>query len=371
MALSRQVIPSDGSTDEYAISFADGYLSRDEVKVYEGFLDDTPDAPIDFTFINDYLIRLNRVPVAGNNIVIERVVEADARKVNFIPQYIKSSDLNTMYKHLLYLAQAVLDGRWEGTFGTNLDMGGNKIINVGKPINDNDAVRLIDISTYVTQVQSLLAQTQTSQAAAKVSETNAAAFAQQAASAINGFDANVTQKTQEFNQNAAEKQAAIDASASAAANSVAEARKWAIGSAQERPEGSSKYWAEEAAKSAASIEGSTLKKVAYENSRTIECSGSVTVTLQNTDEVIRLNITNAATVFFDVSALTFPKTVYTVQIYVVFPNGARTISLSANPGILWLNNTVPNFSSSAPHWLVLRYLPFDTFVLISDAGKVG
>lgn len=114
-----------------------------------------------------------------------------------------------------------------------------------------------------------------------------------------------------------------------------------------------------------------LKQIAYENMRVVECSGSVTVTLQNTDEVIRLNITDAATISFDVSALTFPKTVYTVQIYVVFPNGAKTIFLSATPSILWLNNTVPDFSSTKPHWLVLRFLPNDSFVLISDAGEAG
>lgn len=113
-----------------------------------------------------------------------------------------------------------------------------------------------------------------------------------------------------------------------------------------------------------------LKQIAYENMRVVECSGSVTVTLQNTDEVIGLNITDAATISFDVSVLTFPKTVYTVQIYVVFPNGAKTIFLSATPSILWLNNTVPDFSSTKPHWLVLRFLPNDSFVLISDAGEV-
>lgn len=114
-----------------------------------------------------------------------------------------------------------------------------------------------------------------------------------------------------------------------------------------------------------------LKKIAYENMRVVDCSGSVTVTLQNTDEVIRLNITDAATISFDVSALTFPQTVYTVQIYVVFPDGAKTISLSATPSVLWLNNTVPDFSSTKPHWLVLRFLPNDSFVLISDAGEIG
>lgn len=113
-----------------------------------------------------------------------------------------------------------------------------------------------------------------------------------------------------------------------------------------------------------------LKQIAYENMRVVDCSGSVTVTLQDTDEVIRLNITDAATISFDVSALTFLKTVYTVQIYVVFPNGAKTIFLSATPSILWLNNTAPDFSSTKPHWLVLRFLLNDSFVLISDAGEV-
>lgn len=114
-----------------------------------------------------------------------------------------------------------------------------------------------------------------------------------------------------------------------------------------------------------------LKQIAYENVRLVECSGSVTVNLRDTDEVIRLNITDAATISFDVSALTFPKAVYTAQFYVVFPNGAKTISLSAVPNILWINNTVPDFSSSKNHWLVLRYLHHDNFVLMSDAGETG
>lgn len=51
MALSRQVIISDGTTKQYPITFADGYLSRDEVKVYEEFNDGTPNSDIPFIFI--------------------------------------------------------------------------------------------------------------------------------------------------------------------------------------------------------------------------------------------------------------------------------------------------------------------------------
>ena len=344
MALSRQVIPSDGTTNQYPIAFADGYSSRDEVYVYEEFSDDTPDAPIDFTFINDNLIQLSRVPPVGNNIVIERRVEASARKVIFIPQYIKSSDLNTMYKHLLYLAQAILDGRWEGSFGTNLDMGGNRIINVGKPINDNDAVRLIDISTYTNQAQSLLDQTKASQAAAKVSETNAKA-------------SEVAAKQSEDN----------------AANSVEEARKWAIGSIQERPEGSSKYWAEEAAASAASLEASTLKKIAYENSRTVECDGEVTVKLEDTDEVIYLNINNDTTITIETGGLSFPKLFYTAQIIFTFPNDVKTIAFATNlsEGIQYINGVAPDFSTPKGHWVVIRVCKEWNKLIISDAGVQG
>lgn len=178
------------------------------------------------------------------------------------------------------------------------------------------------------------------------------------------FDVNAVQKTNDFNQNASDKKAEVDASAE-------NARKWAVGTIEEQPAGSSKYWAGQAAASAASVDGEKIKRIAYENFREIECSGSVKVTLQNTDEVIALNVTNNATITIDVSALTFPKPFYTVQIYAVFPNGAKTISFSATPSILWLNNTVPDFSSTHPHWLVLRYLPNDTFVLMSDAGEVG
>lgn len=253
MVLSRQVYISDGTTKQYPIAFADGYLSRDEVNVYEEYDDGTPDKDIPFTFINDNLIQLTTVPKSGTRIVIERDVEASSRKVVFIPQYIKSSDLNTMYQHLLYLIQALMDGRLESTIKSDLDMGYNKIINLGAPTNDNDAVRLIDIKTYTDLAQSLNQQNAAHEAAAKVSETNAKASenaakasqnaaaqsAQSAANTVNGFDAHAAQKQQEFDNNAAQKQAQVDASAETA-------RKWAIGTISEQPNGSAKYWAEQA-----------------------------------------------------------------------------------------------------------------------------
>lgn len=65
------------------------------------------------------------------------------------------------------------------------------------------------------------------------------AFDNNSSAKVSDFNANVTEKTNIFNSNAAEKQAAVDASAE-------DARKWAVGTLDERSEGSAKHWAENA-----------------------------------------------------------------------------------------------------------------------------
>lgn len=110
---------------------------------------------------------------------------------------------------------------------------------------------------------------------------------------------------------------------------------------------------------------------AYESAREVTCNGATTVSLLDTDEIISLKVTENANVSFDLSSLTYPKQVYTAQIYVYFPNGAKTLSLSATPAIAWINAVTPDFSSGKAHWLVLRHISGDSFTLISDAGEVG
>lgn len=217
--------------------------------------------------------------------------------------------------------------------------------------------------TIKPSLQTYVDQAEASKVAAKTSETNAKASESSASASASAA------KTSETNARASETSAAQSATEAAQfAASINPSLFQTISNiSQAIDESTEKYPSNKAVKDAISDK----KSLAYENTRIVECSGSVTITLQNTDEAIRLSIIDNTTVFFDVSALTFPKNVYTVQIYVVFPNDAKTISLSSNPSILWINNTVPDFSSSAPHWLVLRYLPNDTFVLMSDAGKVG
>lgn len=113
-----------------------------------------------------------------------------------------------------------------------------------------------------------------------------------------------------------------------------------------------------------------LKQIAYENMRVVKCSGSVTVTLQNTDEIIGLKILNNATITINTSQLIFTKYFYTVQFYVYFPNGLKTVSLSTNlsGGLNYINGVTPDFSSASSHWLVARTTSDWTYLTISDAG---
>lgn len=88
-------------------------------------------------------------------------------------------------------------------------------------------------NTYNSNASTLLQQ-YTDNAAQKLSAYNS-----NDATKTQAFNDNYTSKLNSFNTNASEKQAQVDASAE-------EARKWAIGTIQEQPNGSAKYWAEQA-----------------------------------------------------------------------------------------------------------------------------
>lgn len=88
-------------------------------------------------------------------------------------------------------------------------------------------------NTYNSNASTLLRQ-YTDNAAQKLSAYNS-----NDATKTQAFNDNYTSKLNSFNTNAANKQAQVDASAETA-------RKWAIGTISEQPNGSAKYWAEKA-----------------------------------------------------------------------------------------------------------------------------
>lgn len=110
------------------------------------------------------------------------------------------------------------------------------------------------------------------------------------------------------------------------------------------------------------------KQIAYENIRTVNCSGETTVNLQDTDEVINLIIQENSDITFDASQLNFSKYFYTVQVVFTFST-VKTVSLKTNlSSIKYLNDITPDFSNARHHWLVLRINNDKNFLLISDAG---
>lgn len=113
-----------------------------------------------------------------------------------------------------------------------------------------------------------------------------------------------------------------------------------------------------------------VKKIAYENDRYIPCTGAATVVLQETDEILSLGIENNTTITFDRSQLSFPKYWATFQLKFLFPNGAKTVSIS--PTQLVINGNVPDFSDGKSHWVVIRFAQASTSnMILSDAGTEG
>ena len=150
------------------------------------------------------------------------------------------------------------------------------------------------------------------------------------------------------------------------------ARKWAVGTKEEQPEGSSKYWSEEAAKSAASVDADKIKRIAYDNGRNPgSLYGSYTLVLQDNDERTSLQVVDNVTITIDTSQLTFPKVWYTVVFEIYFPNGAKTVNLSYAGGIRWVNGLTPDFTNGMCHLVALTKNRIWGDVAMSDAGGLG
>lgn len=123
------------------------------------------------------------------------------------------------------------------------------------------------------------------------------------------------------------------------------------------------------------ITDATVDKVVigYDKNRDIVCNGATTVKLQDDDEIVSFRIEDNATITFDISELTFPKIYYTAQLFVYFPNGAKTVTLEApaEKSFAWINGNIPNFSSGKEHLLALRFAQPNNSILMSDGGEVG
>lgn len=190
--------------------------------------------------------------------------------------------------------------------------------------------------------------------AAAKSAAAAAASASEAASTAAAFNTNAANKTTAFNNNAAQKQAAVDASASAAETSATEssasaetARKWAIGTKEEQPAGSAKYWAEKTQDifNAADVQAQSI----YQERVIMD---SAAIVLQERKCRYFRNVASGDAFTIDVSNVKQTGKDITVDLIINMPS-VVPFSLAAivSNASKWLGGEAPDFSEAGEHWV--------------------
>lgn len=107
MALSYIEYPGDGSQRDFVVTFP--YLSRSHVSV------EVDETLVEFTWVNNTLVRLSEIPSAGSVVRISRHTPVDQSLVDFVHGgRLAEDDLDTMTRQILYLLQEYLEVE-EGT----------------------------------------------------------------------------------------------------------------------------------------------------------------------------------------------------------------------------------------------------------------
>lgn len=180
MASTIIIYEGDGTRTDFTVPF--DYLKKSFVTVR---LDpsttltggDYGDAGSDYYFLDKTTIRLKVAPASGESLTIRRHTSATERVVTFKDASIlKATDLDTSQMQALHIAEEGRDAINDAIIGDkegNWDAKGHRIINVGTPIKDNDAVNLEYYKKDVEGVYQARLNAEKARDAAKVSEANA------------------------------------------------------------------------------------------------------------------------------------------------------------------------------------------------------
>lgn len=180
MASTIIIYTGDGTRTDFTIPF--DYLKKSFVTVR---LDpsttltggDYGDTGSDYYFLDKTTIRLKVAPASGESITIRRHTSATERVVTFKDASIlKATDLDTSQMQAFHIAEEGRDAINDAIIGDkegNWDAKGHRIINVGTPIKDNDAVNLEYYKKDVEGVYQARLNAEKARDAAKVSEANA------------------------------------------------------------------------------------------------------------------------------------------------------------------------------------------------------
>lgn len=149
MASTIILYEGDGTRTDFTIPF--DYLKKSFVTVRLDPITtltggDYGDTSSDYYFLDKTTIRLKVAPASGESLTIRRHTSATERVVTFKDASIlKATDLDTSQMQALHIAEEGRDAINDAIIGDkegNWDAKGHRIINVGTPIKDNDAVNL-------------------------------------------------------------------------------------------------------------------------------------------------------------------------------------------------------------------------------------
>lgn len=147
MASTIIIYEGDGTTTDFTIPF--DYLKKSFVTVRLGTGNtltggDYGDTGSDYYFLDKTTIRLKVAPSSGESLTIRRYTSATERVVTFKDASIlKATDLDTSQVQAFHIAEEgrdILEDSLSVNREGNWDAKGKRIINVGAPVADNDAM---------------------------------------------------------------------------------------------------------------------------------------------------------------------------------------------------------------------------------------
>lgn len=180
MASTIIIYTGDGTRTDFTIPF--DYLKKSFVTVRLGAATtltggDYGDTGSDYYFLDKTTIRLKVAPASGESLTIRRHTSATERVVTFKDASIlKATDLDTSQMQAFHIAEEGRDAINDAIIGDkegNWDAKGHRIINVGTPIKDNDAVNLEYYKKDAEGAYQARLNAEKARDAAKVSEANA------------------------------------------------------------------------------------------------------------------------------------------------------------------------------------------------------
>ena len=199
----------DGSTTDFNVPF--DYLAKKFVKVTvdsrEKLGGDYGDTAKDYFFVDKTTIRFNTAPASGTEIIIRRYTSATDRIVSFKDaSVLKAKDLDASAIQTIHIAEEgrdIINDALIVDKEGNWDARGHRIVNVGTPEADSDAVpygvyKADALGAYQSKLDAEIARdraieaetnSKKSEENAKLSEENAQASADTAVSASEHADA--------------------------------------------------------------------------------------------------------------------------------------------------------------------------------------